>query len=406
MTDKKLLIIFGIIALTIMAYSNSFFGTFLYDDRILIPGGFIKSLDFNELFGVVCGQVFPDGTTKGALYRPALILSYFIDYRLWQENAFGYHLSNLILHIANCVILFYLILLLTGSINISSITAALFSVHPVQVESVTWIAGRNDLMMSLFILLALLFYLRNKLILSWISFFVAVFTKETAIFLFVLFLLYDAVFRPEAKRAKSDYAGFAAAIIAYLFIRLFVVQAPGPSGGSDPLIYKFFDMPIYYLNYLKLLFYPAVYSFIPPLLFAGSLKLLYATTTVIALILLYHIFKKTHVLRFGLLWFLICLLPCSGIISMPWPLMEHRLYLPSVGIFLCAAYGINTLITNRVRAVRAGGLIIMILIMSYFTLATHDRNDLFSSEEKVWESTLKANPQSVAAQKLLLESRK
>lgn len=93
-------------------------------------------------------------------YAPLTIFSYLLDHTIFGEWAGGYHLTNLLLHAVNAVLVFALISRLTGSPFIAWGTAALFAVHPVQVESVAWIASRKGLISTGFLLAAMLCWLR------------------------------------------------------------------------------------------------------------------------------------------------------------------------------------------------------------------------------------------------------
>src|SRR5437879_3028621 len=86
---------------------------------------------------------------------PLTWISYQIDYRLYGLAAGGYHRTNLLLHVANGVLLFWLLCRLTGSTWSSAFAAALFALHPLQVESVAWVTERKDVLSTFFGLLAL-----------------------------------------------------------------------------------------------------------------------------------------------------------------------------------------------------------------------------------------------------------
>lgn len=400
---KKPILLLGVVLLIVIAYSNSFKGVFFYDDKILIPGGFIRSLNFNEVFGVACGQTFPDGSNRGVLYRPTLILSYFIDHKLWQNNAAGYHLTNLLFHTLNCLLLFYIAKIFSNSNTFSFIAAALFALHPIQVEAVTWIAGRNELLLTFFTLSALALYINRRIAWSSAAFLLALFTKESAMLLLPLFILYDVCFPTNTKRSTLNYTGFAIMAILYLSIRYFAIGSleAGAAGTLGHFIGSIVTAPLYYLNYLKLFFYPDGYSFTPTLLFAHHLKYLYIILTVTIFLAAIAAFRRSRILVFGSLWFLIALLPCTGIFPMPWPLMEHRIYLPSVGIFLCIAYGIDHLMKSSAKIVRVSALSLLALLIIFSSLATYQRNGIFSSELAIWRSTAQNDPGSAIAKKFL-----
>ena len=132
-------------------------------------------------------------------YQPLTILSYAFDYQLFKLNPYYYHLTNLILHLLNSLLVFYLIYLLSGNIGVSFITAILFGIHPLHVESVAWISERKDVLYSFFFLLSCIIYLyyltkeRNSkyYLLSLFLFLCSLLSKSMAVTLPLLLLLMD-----------------------------------------------------------------------------------------------------------------------------------------------------------------------------------------------------------------------
>ncbi|MBN8702920.1 MAG: hypothetical protein J0M08_07635 [Bacteroidetes bacterium] len=97
-------------------------------------------------------------------YQPISMFTYLIDYKIWGANAKGFHLTNLIFHTINTLLLFYLITFLFKNSQIAFISALLFSIHPMHVESVAWISARKDLVYVFFSCFQLFFtcYLNKK----------------------------------------------------------------------------------------------------------------------------------------------------------------------------------------------------------------------------------------------------
>ncbi len=137
-------------------------------------------------------------------YAPLTTLSFMVDYSLWGDNPCGYHATNVVLHLANGVLVYLLILQLSRQQFVAFFTAALFLVHPVQIESVVWISSRKGLLCSMFMLLACLVRLKPEsepkhdgryfLMLA-----LALFCKAHAIVLPAIVLLYDVLIRNEKR---------------------------------------------------------------------------------------------------------------------------------------------------------------------------------------------------------------
>ena len=92
------------------------------------------------------------------LWNPLTWLSFMLDYQFFRFNAGGYHWTNVIIHVFNTVLLFFLFRNLTGTVWRSAFVAALFAIHPINVESVAWIAERKNVLSTFFWMLTMLFY--------------------------------------------------------------------------------------------------------------------------------------------------------------------------------------------------------------------------------------------------------
>jgi hypothetical protein len=132
-------------------------------------------------------------------YQPLTILSYALDYHFFKLNPYNYHLTNLILHLLNSLLVFYLIYLLSGNIIVSFITAILFGLHPLHVESVAWVSERKDVLYSFFFLLSCITYLyyltkehkSRYYLLSLFFFLCSLLSKSIAVTLPLVILLLD-----------------------------------------------------------------------------------------------------------------------------------------------------------------------------------------------------------------------
>lgn len=129
----------------------------------------------------------------GGYYRPVTILTYYLDYCLWQMSSSFMHLENILLHIANMLMVFYIAKIVSEQylpqriISLPFFAAIVFGLHPIATESVNWISGRTDLLAGLFVLISTYFLLCYKFYRSYSSLFgfvfalgIAVFAKEVA----------------------------------------------------------------------------------------------------------------------------------------------------------------------------------------------------------------------------------
>src|SRR5580692_1395514 len=187
-----------VLVLTLLAHVRALQGKFVeWDDTSHITrNAAIRSLSFENL-----RVMFTKPTAK--LYCPLTWLSYAVDYRIWNQDPFGYHLTNLLLHLANTLLVLILVRMilrnrLEHATMTALLTAAIFGIHPLRVESVAWVTERKDVLFAFFYLCALIAYSRwldtHKQRNYWacFGFFVAsVLSKSTAVTLPLVLLLLD-----------------------------------------------------------------------------------------------------------------------------------------------------------------------------------------------------------------------
>ena len=261
LTNKSIVII--LIVFTFLAYANSLFNSFVWDDYlVIVENNFIKSwknfpLIFTRSYLTSASKIDYLGLNRldaGEIsYRPLVTASYFMDYSIWKLNPLGYHFTNIILHIFN-VLLFYLFLSLLIKDRKSSLLASLFfALHPVNIEAVNCIAFREDLLAFLFFILSLILFVRfsscesrKKIyfyVASLISYSLALFSKEMAITLPLVLILYDYyfVYKNDIKKIIADfkarYLAYIAVSLVYLWVLFFGManklrEFPQYPGGS------------------------------------------------------------------------------------------------------------------------------------------------------------------------------
>ena len=222
-----------ILALTFAAHFRALQGQFVdWDDTIHITRNVaIRNLSLHNL-----GLMFLQPIAK--LYCPLTWLSFAVDYQIWGQSSFGYHLTNLLLHLANTLLVLVLVReILRDRFQYATaaalLTAAIFGVHPLRVESVAWATERKDVLFTFFYLGALIVYLRwlgnHKWRTYWICFglFVAsALSKSTAVTFPVVLLIIDHWFAK--RKAWGEKMPFFAVSLIITTIT-FAVQASGPA---------------------------------------------------------------------------------------------------------------------------------------------------------------------------------
>jgi len=149
--------VLGLIILSFAAYLNTLTNTFVFDDVYVISGNYFIR-DWKNFWGLFTSGYF---AASGELsYRPVVTLSYFMDYSLWHLNPLGYHLTNVILHTLNSVLLFFLVQRMVRNTPTAFLASLFFACHPVLSEAVNAISYREDLLAAAFFITAFLLYVK------------------------------------------------------------------------------------------------------------------------------------------------------------------------------------------------------------------------------------------------------
>jgi hypothetical protein len=405
----KYRIILLILLLGIVLYANMFRNSFLWDDELLIiRNEYIK--DWSHLQEIFKINLFHSVSKKGNYYRPLQSLSLLFDYSLWRLNPFGYHLTNLLLHIFNAIIIYFLIGIISKSRKISLLTSLLFLVHPIQTQAVTYISGRADPLATLFFLLAFYFYIRSITLKeltpylgSLLFFLLALLSKEIALIFPLVLLLYDRSFPKSAQSktclptSKIRYLPFLAISGIYLSVRFFLLGSllkPAITAKTS-LYLRLLTMPRVIVSYLGLLFLPLNLHMErrPPL--ASSLSEPGVAISLILLILIgiftLRMHKRSKVVFFSLAWFFLNLVPVSNILPLNAMMAEHWLYLPSLGFFLLASIGITKILETKKKKLI---VVLVVSILAFYSFLTIRRNRDWKDGLTLYQNTLRYSPDS------------
>jgi tetratricopeptide (TPR) repeat protein len=187
--------IWVIVGLTALTFANAIGYDFVnWDDDTYL----VKNLAIRDLSWQGIKNLFSTPIGEYNIYRPLIYLGYAIEYALWGLNPKGYHLVSILMHLFNIFLAFRLVKLLTDQINLALFAALFFAVHPMRVESVSWILARVDPQYGLFFLLGLInyvYYLQkskiNYLVYAFLLFSASLLSKPSAVVFPVVLLLVD-----------------------------------------------------------------------------------------------------------------------------------------------------------------------------------------------------------------------
>lgn len=362
--------------------------------------------------------------TTNQYFRPAFNSLFTINYALFGTSAFGWHLVNISIHGAVTLLVFLVSEKITGRKLLSVVAAALFAVHPVHSEPVAWVSGGTDPLMALFLLSAFYFYLRFRENLRWyllalaLGFYLfALLSKEPAIAL-PLMVAYCELFYFKAKtplvarlREASKYVGFFMVPTAiYLLMRLNALGL-GTFGARYPLIPALLTIPLAIIKYLGMMFIPFGYSYqhytelvqtIGSSSFIAPFAALLAIAGGVALI-------RSKLLTFAVVWFIVMLAPALASLRSFDPeylVQERYLYVPSVGICLALALGIESIgkldwLGSR-RPIFASALTIILLLVCSVTSIRQNRT--WDNTISVYKNSAAVAPLSATAHALLAQT--
>ena len=401
-----------LLALTLVTYANSFGGAFLGDSgAVVLEDPRVHQVNGDNL-ALIFREQYWYPTADSGVYRPLVTLSFLLNYAVLgnADRPGGYHWVNLGLHGGNVILVWLLAMTVWERRLAAFFTAAIFAVHPVNVEAVTNIAGRADLMAGMGVLAGLVLYTRGPDAGGWRHLFwllgmllaalFGLFSKENAVVLPALMILYDLVFR---RSRLSGYLPVAAALATTWWVRHAVFSklppfdqpfVDNPLVGADFLTARLTALKVLFkcvwlLIWPRALTWDYSYNQIPPATWAAGLAALAGVTGMLALVAwLYR--RDRQACFFGAFFFLV-LLPTSNLLLIIGSIMAERfLYLPSIGFAGCLAAGVLALGTRRVRVATAA----LAVAVTALSLRTWNRNADWADSERFWMSALETCPNS------------
>lgn len=438
--------IISLILLGFFVYSNTFNAPFELDDkRVIIDGRAIK--DFVYFDFDPPGSFYQDDGSmaielESLKHRYIGYLSFALNYRVHGLDVTGYHIFNLMIHLANALLVYALVLMIfntpyfvsardTKRENLTALFSALiFVVHPIQTQAVTYIVQRFASLATLFYLLSLVLYIAARIsggggrlyalyFGSIASAILAMKTKEIAFTLPIIIAFCEGVFFKGDIKKRLLY--LLPLLLTMLVIPLSLIYG---SGSQPDIITQLGEKTakttvISRLDYLATQFrvimtyirlmllptnqnldydYPVFHSF-----FNAEVILSFLLFLSIAGAAVYLFFytrrddskRDLRLVAFGIGWFFITLSVESSIIPITDVIFEHRTYLPSSGFIIAMVTSILIIRENvRDKIIMAERAIIPFLAVFVLILAVaaYARNSVWKDEVKLWEDTVRKSP--------------
>jgi protein O-mannosyl-transferase len=384
---------------------------FLYDDtHVIQENPYIKNLsEFQQMVGV-----------QNIFNRSILLLTFSVNYAIGQENVFGYHLINIMLHLCVGIMLYFLTLELvkieqpTLISRIQKLPLAVSLIHilnPINVESITYLSSRSSVLVTLFYISTFYLFIRFvnskktkkkwEIILYPLSalflFYLGLGTKEIIVTLPILAVLYLWVKSSTKNLYKylPELAVILIPLMIYLLYRyvemgnLLVIKNDPFSYMIDRGLYIITQVKVIISYYLVKTIFPINLNFEPDIrLVSGFLNWEWIACLIIAVGMAIAIYnQKSILLKFAFAWALITILPTSSIIPLKQIATEHRIYLPGIGISM----GLG-IIFLRAASINRLMQLIFVVFLVFYGLLTMKRSLEYRSEINLWEDTVKKSP--------------
>ncbi|MFH1858424.1 MAG: tetratricopeptide repeat protein [Candidatus Omnitrophota bacterium] len=417
MGQKNSLWVLFLVLLGVILYWNSLRTPFIWDEDFLILGDLrVHNASLgDEIFGK---SFLPSSEGFSRFYRPLITLSLRTDYLLWKKNPFGYHLTNLLLHLFNTLLVYGLLLRILKKPPLAFLGAFLFLAHPAHVEAVTYIPGRVDLIPFFFVLASFHLYLLGRsgrkfwpYLLSVFCYGGALLSKEMAAFFPAVIL--GHLLLVERKKEKLRLAegvlllGMFFVFLGWAFFRQLVsVQIPLKTLLDIPrLPIRLLTIPKLLFAYLKMWFFPwpthMEHMISYKALSVYQLVLEWALLFLIVIWILIRFRKPEE--RFWFLWIFVMLLPVLQIFpiylgSFQLFVSEHFLYFASVGMIMLLALRFGGFLVNEEGLLRENkGLLFFGTVLILFSSLVIWRNGEYRDRIVFFEQTVRFAPWSSRA---------
>lgn len=410
---KNLSALITIIFIGAICYGSAVNNSFVWDDK----GFVVLNPAVRSLNNIVSFFTDPKTAAEGALakdvYRPFMVLSFAIDYHFFKLSPSPYHIENVIFHIINAVLLYFLLQLILKKQMLALIASLIFLTHPAQTEAVTWISGRGNALFVFFFLITLLLYVRFRktekiglFALSICAFILSVFSKEMAVTLPFVIASYEYFFGDARidKRVLKSLVPYFLVVAAYLILRFNLMHEMGQRiwwGGS--LYRTALTMSKALIYYIKVSLFPYALCADPVMLVSRSIMEPVVFKSIIILaaifILLAILAKRAKTISFGITWFFVTLLPVMNFIPINALVAERFLYLPIIGFAIIAASVLSAAYRyiSAKFSIRHANVVITFLaavLISLYAVRTYVRNSDWKDEDVFFHILVKSSPYS------------
>ena len=367
--------------------------------------GFITSFDDTEYltsnWNIKAGLtkesiVWAFSTSYASNWHPVTWLSHMLDYELYGLEPFGHHLTSLLFHIINTLLLFGVLLKMTGALWRSGLVAVLFALHPLNVESVAWVSERKNVLSTFFLLLTLWAYVRyvdkknaRNYLLVVLFLALGLMSKPMLVTLPFLLLLLDfwplkRVGEVRPTRLILEKVPLFILLIGSCVVTFIAQRSGGAIRSSEfsSLYFRIANALVSYFEYLRNMLWPSGLSVFYP--HPGNALPIWkplACTIVLVVVTIWVVkeIRRAPYLAVGWFWYLGTLVPVIGIVQVGEQAMADRYtYVPLIGIFIAIAWSLPEQIkTGKEKLLPIlSGIVISLLIALTWIQVSHWKNSI------------------------------
>lgn len=380
------------------------------DDKLLVVNNWkIKSFSFENLKELLFKPHY-------SLYHPLVNLSFAAEYSFFGQEPYFYHADNLILHLLNILLVFFIFRIITrNNFPISFITALIFACHPMHVEPVAWASSRKDVLYAFFFLLSLLFYLKARddekyknrfYLFSLVFFCFSCLSKSMAVTLPAVLVLTDWLLgRKFDKKSILFYIPYFLVAVLFSALTYSIYYDPSMKTQFNPygLFVNFVSAHFNFLFYLYKFLIPSKLAVMYPFFFPKNelmpnFIMMSPALVYSSFILVLYSLRRTKVIFFAAAFFLITILPVINILPAgSSPVADRYTYIPFIGlgyVFSVCIVFIYGKLNLKYLKYSFGLLISAVLILMCF--ASNIRAGQWLNTKTLFDSQIKTYPGQVS----------
>lgn len=384
-----------IIIVGLFVYFNTLFNGFVGDDNLqIVENPNTHSVtNIPRFFSGSTYYTYQGDKPMGVYYRPLMMSLFAVIYQLTGSDPLFFHLVQIVIHIANAILVFLLFKFFLKKNVLSFFFSVIFLVHPINAEAVLYIANTQEVLFFFFGMTAFLLLLRTNKVLTLkriivTSFFLllSLFSKETGVLFIALAIAYTLIFRKEFT--KSLLTSWAIIFFIYLFMRyglakMQLAQIPIAPLAKASLLERIINIPAIINHYLATFIFPKdlivadfwiiqninTANFYLPFLIILAL---FSAFLILALRLYQQKHKYRKIYIFFFIWFIIGLLLHLQILPLDATVADRWFYFPIIGLLGLIAV-VFQLVEIRVRRYKLLVVLLAIIILSGLSLRTFIR---------------------------------